>query len=329
MAACLLLAGAAPVAAQERLTLPATTDVYREPDGTVLGSLAPGVRLQGRRTPQGWLEATVTGWVFTASLGPANRDGYDVAVSAPGGENLRDAPNGATLGRFRQGALLRKVDTQGGWTRVRRVVWVRASPPPAAARDTAAAPPRADPGATPPAAPPATAGGAAEPVTFTRGAPLRTTPEGSTIATLPSGTRAGVVARTDGWVRVQVEGWVREAEVQAAPVAPEGPATAAELRADPARFAGQSVRWRLQFIALRTADALRPEMPEGTPYVLARGPLPEAGFVYLALSREQVATFRGFEALREFTVRGTIRAARTRYLPVPVVDFVALVDRTP
>lgn len=328
MAASLLLFGAAPVAAQERLTLPAPTDVHREPDGTVLGTLVPGVRLQGRRTPQGWLEATVSGWMFTASLDPANRDGYDLAVSAPGGENLRDAPNGAALGRFRQGALLRKVETQGGWTRVRRVVWVRPGPPPAAKRDTAA-PRRADSAVAAAAAPPAAAGGALEPVALTRGAPLRTAPDGSTIATLPSGTRAAVVARADGWVRVQVDGWVREAEVQAAPPGDEGPATAAELRADPARYAGQPVRWRLQFIALRTADALRPEMPEGTPYVLARGPLPEAGFVYLALSREQVATFRGFEALREFTVRGTIRTARTRYLPVPVVDFVALVDRTP
>src|SRR2546426_7675415 len=48
-------------------------------------------------------------------------------------------------------------------------------------------------------------------------------------------------------------------------------------RAEPQRFAGQTLRWTLQFIAVQQADELRPEMPKGAIYFLARGPLPERG----------------------------------------------------
>src|SRR2546428_7864032 len=37
----------------------------------------------------------------------------------------------------------------------------------------------------------------------------------------------------------------------------------------------------LQFIALEQADELRPEIPAGGTYLLARGPLPERGFAYV------------------------------------------------
>ena len=55
--------------------------------------------------------------------------------------------------------------------------------------------------------------------------------------------------------------------------------TTEQLRADPARYLGQPVTWRLQFLSVQTADELRPELPPGMPYLLTRGPLPEAGFV--------------------------------------------------
>ena len=58
---------------------------------------------------------------------------------------------------------------------------------------------------------------------------------------------------------------------------------AAELRTDPQRYVGQSLRWTLQYIALQQADELRPEIPAGGMYLLMRGPLPERGFVYLVI----------------------------------------------
>jgi hypothetical protein len=79
-------------------------------------------------------------------------------------------------------------------------------------------------------------------------------------------------------------------------------------------------------LAVREADDLRPELPKGQPYVLARGPLPETGFVYLAVPAAEAATFRRMEPLAEVRVRATIRAGRSRFLPTPVLTFVRRLD---
>ena len=68
---------------------------------------------------------------------------------------------------------------------------------------------------------------------------------------------------------------------------------------------GQPVTWRLQFLSVQTADELRPELPPGMPYLLTRGPLPEAGFVYVAVTAEQAQRFRAMNPLDEFVARGT------------------------
>ena len=86
------------------------------------------------------------------------------------------------------------------------------------------------------------------------------------------------------------------------------------FRDDPERYVGQTVEWSLQVLAVQQADELRPELPLGQPYVLARGPLPETGFVYLLVSEKEVATWRALEPLAEVRVRATVRAGRTRYL---------------
>ncbi len=100
--------------------------------------------------------------------------------------------------------------------------------------------------------------------------------------------------------------------------------TGAMLRDYPDRYVGQSVDWRLQFLAHQQADELRPEMPKGQPYILARGPLPETGFVYLLLSKEQADRLQGLKPLDEMSVMVTVRAARTRYLATTVVELTRL-----
>jgi hypothetical protein len=97
--------------------------------------------------------------------------------------------------------------------------------------------------------------------------------------------------------------------------------TLEQLRAEPEKYTGQAVTWRLQYLALQVADELRPELPPGEPYILARGPLPEAGFVYVSVTREQAERFRKMSPLDEFTANGTIRSPRTRYLPTPVIEL--------
>ena len=151
---------------------------------------------------------------------------------------------------------------------------------------------------------------------------LRVRPDtGASAGTLAEHTSARVVTRSGDWVRVQVEGWVRADEVAPAGGAQRG-VTAAELRADPARYVGQTVEWKLQLIGVQVADELRPEMSPGQPYLLTRGPLPEPGFVYVAVPRAEVARFKALPPLAELLLRVTIKAPRTRFLATPVVEYV-------
>jgi hypothetical protein len=102
-----------------------------------------------------------------------------------------------------------------------------------------------------------------------------------------------------------------------------GSVTAAEVRADPARYVGRPVDWRLELIAVQTADELRTEIPKGQLYLLTRGPLPEPGFVYVIVTAAQAEEFRALQALQELTLRVIIRAPRTRFLSTPVVELVS------
>jgi hypothetical protein len=134
-----------------------------------------------------------------------------------------------------------------------------------------------------------------------------------------------VLGRSGEWVRVGVEGWVRESDLEAASGGTLTGISAAEVRAEPARYVGKTVEWRLQLIAVQTADELRTEMPRGQKYLLTRGPLPEPGFVYVTVTDPQAAQFQTLPALQELTLRVLIKAAKTRYLTTPVVEYVARV----
>jgi hypothetical protein len=160
---------------------------------------------------------------------------------------------------------------------------------------------------------------AGEPVTVRKGAELAVGAGGDGIGQTPRDLAGEITARSGSWVRVRTEVWVRVADVDA--VAGDSGVTRDQLRSDPDHQVGRPVAWRLQFLALQIADDLRPELPSGQPYVLARGPLPNPGFVYLAVTREQVERFRDMAPLEEFIARGLIRAARSRYLPTPVIEL--------
>jgi hypothetical protein len=154
---------------------------------------------------------------------------------------------------------------------------------------------------------------------------LLSTPDGAPVGSLERGGRARVVSRSGDWVRVQVEGWVRESDTR--PASDSGAlvgVTAAEVRAAPGRYVGKVVDWRVQFLAVQKADELRPEIPAGRTYLLTRGPLPESGFVYVIVPNDQVERLRALTPLEELVVRGTIRAASTRYLPNPVLELIAV-----
>ncbi len=295
----------APLAAQA-VRLPSDSRVYKTPGGVPLGTVLAGAAVTPGARQDAAIEIGLEGWIATSSLGPFNRDGFDAVITRRPQENLRDAPNGKVIARFAAGAGFTRVEAQGGWTRVRRKVWL---------------PERSLPAAVPAAA-------AAGPGWFelVGRAPLALVPGGTPIGTLDSGAMGRSVARSGAWTRLQFEVWVPDSLARPAPDQVLRGVSAAEIRADPGRFLGKVLEWRLQFVALQKADELRPEIPPGREYLLARGPLPEPGFVYVVLDPSQVRQFEGLPPLKELVLRGTLRAATSKYLPTPILDLVAIVE---
>jgi hypothetical protein len=158
---------------------------------------------------------------------------------------------------------------------------------------------------------------------------LRAAPDGDTTGTLDEDLPVKIIARSGEWVRVQAEGWVRESELRPGSAGVLIAVTGAEVRAQPETFEGQLLQWTLQYIAIQTADGLRPELPEGRTYVLARGPLPEAGFVYVLVTEEQAAEFQRLAPLAQLVTLVRVRHGRTRYLGNPVVELLEMSVREP
>lgn len=318
--ACVFLVPVPDLEAQAATRLRADTPLHAEAGGLQLGTLRTGTAVTPGRTSGTWREVTVQGWIWNPSIGPSSRQGFDVAVTNDDGENVRATPNGTVVLKAIRGAHFSRVKREGAWTQVRRSGWIPASALPARAPlpDQPTAPAASAPAQETTAAAPA-ARDTSERVIVRAGTTLASGPGAAEVGTVREAMSGEVTARAGGWVRVRTETWVR---AEAVTPAPDSAALTLEaLRAEPKRFIGETVSWRLQFIALKVADELRPELPLGEPYVLARGPLPEAGFVYVAVSAEQAERFRAMRPLDEFAANGTLRAARTRFLPTPVLDL--------
>lgn len=298
-----------------------------EPGKTVIASLFQGTTISLGAKDGQWREATLEAWIWKKSVAATQRDGFDLVVQAKSGENLRDAPNGRRIARAREGMLLEHVETRGDWVRVRRRGWVwepslaieqsgkAAGPEPSAP----AAAPRRDTAA--PADRPASG-------TWQRvgdaGASLLTAPDGDTLATLRPAASIEVVAREGNWVRVRAEGWVWSPAL----AAPDDSSAVLrnvstdELATDPEGFRGRVLEWTLRFIALERAEAIRTDFYEGEPYILARGPGDEQGFVYIAVPPDRVERLPTLAPLQRFTILARVRTARSQLMGAPVVDLI-------
>jgi hypothetical protein len=288
------------------------------------------------------------GWIFTTSVGPTPRAGYDLTVTRAPEENLRSAPAGALIGKLPQGFLLNKVaeGTSGRWIHVTRAGWVEKTDLETVAQVASSRTASADSGSgepTPgprPGAPgtpghgpgvgqPDTNPNPSAPVDPSRVASARRTilyraPEGQPTGTLAPSAPLRVLGRSGEWTRVELEGWVKSADLEIAPPGVLVGITAAELRTDPQRYAGQVLRWTLQFIATQKADELRPEIPNGATYFLARGPLPERGFVYVVVPEAKRVQLETLTPLATIQVTARVRTGRTRFLGNPVLDMISL-----
>jgi hypothetical protein len=132
------------------------------------------------------------------------------------------------------------------------------------------------------------------------------------------------VARERGWVRVQIEGWVRESELMAADTSVRASLSAADLRADPERTRGQIVRWDVQVLSYQLADPLRRDLGRDEPYLLARGPGNENAILYLAVPPSLVESARTLPALSRVSIIARVRTGRSEPAGVPVLEVQSL-----
>jgi hypothetical protein len=320
---------ATPLAAQGQLRVTNDGEWFHvEPSGRRLARLARGAIVTGGATRGAWMQVTLDGYIFATSVGPSPRPDFDLIVTRAPDENLRSAPGGALVAKLAEGFGLKRISSDDRWVRVTRDGWVLRSAlapvPDVAATRTAGADTLSGQGGGTPG--PRPGGDTTPPV---RVQPARVTtlyraPDGPEAGTVAVETPLRVLSRTGDWARVQFEGWVKSEDLQAAPPGVLVGVSAAELRAEPQRYAGQVLRWRLQYIAVQTADDLRPDIPNGATYVLARGPLPERGFVYVIVPDARLAAIAALAPLATMQVTARVRAGRSRYLGNPVVELLSL-----
>jgi hypothetical protein len=313
---------APPAVAQQRYRVD-RADNFRlapGPDGRLLASILKGAVFAGDSTRDGWVRVTVDGWIWAASVGPAHTQGYDVEVTKSPSENLRSAPNGAVVARLLTGFMMQELGRNQGWVHVERVGWMWGHSLTAlgAVASEAAATPTTD-----------ASGAEVTPdttildrVVVAPRSPLLMTAGGDTLGVLRGETPARVLARSGEWARVRVDAWVRAGDIKPADEGVLTGVSGAEVRSRPDAFRGKTLAWTLQYISIQTADDLRRDMPQGRPYMLARGPLPETGFVYVVLTPAQADAIRRIGPLNELTVVGRVRTGRSQYLGNPVLDLI-------
>ncbi len=169
------------------------------------------------------------------------------------------------------------------------------------------------------------------PHTAVRATVLRTSPVTGAdappaLGQLTKGATVNVVGKDHDWVRVRVEGWVRESDLV---VADSTLATlsGADVRANPAAAQGKLVRWDVQAVALQTADALRSGLQTGEQYLLALGPGAEKTLVYIAIPASLLQSARGLAPMADITVTARIRNGHSEPAGVPVLDLQSLTRR--
>ena len=361
---CLLLAVVASVApvhahAQDRYRVTRQENFRREagPTAGLLASVNVGTEMVGGVTREGWVEVTLEGWIWAQSLRSLSGPEYDWVVNARSGENLRAEPDGTILARLINGFWLKEIEDRGNWIRVERTGWMWGrslevaqvagpadQPEPSGdgpQPEGSSGSQRSDDDESPPSPPPPAEGlptpsrsdGAAgvsdmdRAVTIGRST-LRRLPDGDTTAILGPDSPVRILARSGEWVRVRAEGWLHESDLRPASGDVLVGVSGAEVRARPSDFAGRVLQWTVQLLAVQTSVGLRREMPEGQQYMLARGPLPEAGTVYVLLADEQVEEVARLSPLAQLVVLVRVRG-RDEYLGNPIVELVQMSLRKP
>lgn len=338
-----MLTGFAPAfgnAQAVRLTVP-EENFRKEPlvsSGNRLATVLEGAVLDVVGRQGRWHQAALAGWIWKPSVSADQRDGLDLVVAKPGGENLREEPDAGSrrVAILERGMLLDSLEVRGNWVRVRRVAWIWSGSVTETGGQTVAAPPprrEVDPvtedsggDQAPVSAAPSSAASLPDRLVIPESPVMMlVSPEGDTVATLLSGADVAVVSRQGEWARVRLEGWVREqSTVPLDSAAASDSLTAADLRANPEQYVGRRVRWSLQFVSLKRAEAVRTEFYEGEPFILARPADESGGFVYIAVPPELLPQVELLDPLQIIEVLGRVRTGRSALMGVPILDLIAL-----
>lgn len=148
---------------------------------------------------------------------------------------------------------------------------------------------------------------------------------GDSTATVYPGSDLEVLARKGEWTRVRLDGWVQAPSLVSPDSAGvESDLTAAELRQNPGKYRDRRVRWTVQFVALRRAEAIRTDFYEGEPFLLARPPGSSEGFVYLAVPPELLSEAQDLKPLQSIEVLARVRTGRSSLMGVPILDLLAV-----
>lgn len=162
--------------------------------------------------------------------------------------------------------------------------------------------------------------------TVVRTAPVTGTDAAPALGQIARGATVDVIGKDHDWVRVRLEGWVREADLAVADSTLR-PLSAADVRANPAEAHGKLVRWEVEAVALQTADALRTGLQTGEKYLLALGPGAEKTLVYIVVPAALLQTARSLPPMAPVTVTARIRNGRSEPAGVPVLDLQSLTRR--
>lgn len=151
-------------------------------------------------------------------------------------------------------------------------------------------------------------------------AEVRTAPDGPVMGTVVSPGTIIPLARERGWVRVRMEGWVKESDLLPVDTTLRTQLSAADVRADPEGSKGKLVRWRVEVLAFQRADALRRDLSSNEPYLLARGPAGENAILYLALPPALVNDAKSIPPLTVIQITARVRVGRSVPTNVPILD---------
>jgi hypothetical protein len=154
---------------------------------------------------------------------------------------------------------------------------------------------------------------------------LLASPDGDTVAVASPGADLMVLSRQGNWARVRLDSWVWvPATLPLDSVAPSAELSASDLQANPAQFSGRTVQWSVQFVSLEEAEEVRTDFYPGEPFILARAPDPDRGFIYVAVPPEFLSEVQLLRPLQRIDIVARVRTGRSALMGRPVLDLVGL-----